>query len=289
MKGSRFYPTFTTISETPNTLCQELNEDVFDYPFFNEGVPNAGVEGHKKIRLSDIPFKKDENAMKLKGIIFHTSHCGSTLLSRMLNQLYKVRVVSEPEAINGLLLSKLFYSISDEIIDDHLEAIIDVYLQKTSPKESVIIKLTSWNVFFISAFQRLFPDVKWIYIDRDTNALMHSLEKSDGGFIDWWEHPVSTLRNHFLGKGEELENKREYLKQMIEGHRKYANLNKNELALFLKYPNFIHEIEDILNHFQLKASGLEKGKINQLLKYDAKSMKKIIWKNGDKSGEDCRQ
>lgn len=269
------YPVSTTISQKPQVMYKELPEEVFQYPFFNDGVLASNVIETKR----NFSLDKNNEKLELKGLIFNISHCGSTLLSNMLGQLEGVKMVSEPEAINGLLLSKVFYGIKEEEIIHQLQQIVNLYQQKVQSKQFLILKLTSWNIYMIQLFQKAFPNVKWIFLDRDTASLLQSLKKSDGGFIDWWQHPVDNLRKHFIEEEQHIINKEAYLKALIKGHRKHANTNKNANGLFIEYPNFIHQYEAILNHLELKYSSNEILASKEILKYDSKSMNKTVWKN----------
>lgn len=270
----KIYPIYTTVARNPETICQELNEEVFEFPFFNEGVASSMINPGRTFTLSSAEISADKGCLDLKGLIFNVSHCGSTLLCRMVNQLQRVRVVSEPEAINGLLLSKILYDIDDDEIIGKLREIVKLYQQKENSKESLIIKLTSWNIYFVKLFQRAFPALKWIYIDRETETLTKSLMKSDGGFIDWWNHPVSVLRERFIESKGTINTKKQYVREMIKGHRFHANNNQDSNSLLVEYPKFIKDYEGILHHFKLEATAEEIKQSKAMLQYDAKLMRK---------------
>lgn len=272
MLNSNIYPVYTQVKEEPTTICRELKEEVFEYPFFNQGVSYSNTENFKQYNLEELDTDQRDSDLVIKGIIYHTSHCGSTLLSRMLGKLSKVRIVSEPESINGLLLSAILHQTSAKEVKRKLEQIIRLYCKKHTVEEFLILKLTSWNVFSIDVFQKCFPDTKWLFIDRNTDELLSSLESNNGGFIDWWEYPVDVLRKHFIDPNDKVLSKREYLQKMIAGHRGKARMAKNSDALFLKYPNFIDKYEEILEHFEIVTSEDDVQKSLQILDHDAKAL-----------------
>lgn len=276
----KIYPVYTTIEKNPTTVCQNLSETVFEYPFFNEGVLLTKQKSTKKytLKLAEDENEGEEETLELKGLIFHTSHCGSTLLCRMLNQIKSVRVVNEPESINGLLLSMKLYSIPDEEIKERLRRIVKSYQQKTDSKHHLIIKLTSWNVYFINLILQTFPKIKWIYLDRDNESLINSLMKKDGGFIDWWQHPVDELRKHFIDTNKDIKNKEQYLREIISGHRMHAMSKKENNNIFLEYPEFIKNYQVILDYFELKPTIKELKNLREAMKYDSKSTGKKLWK-----------
>lgn len=271
------YPIYTTVEMNPEIVIKEVDEEAFDYPFFDVGV---SATNEKLFNQSCPPLKQgfeEGDELELKGLIFSVSHCGSTLLVRMLNQLQGVKIVSESEAINGLLLSKILYNIDDDEIINRLREVVRLYQQKANSKQSLIIKLTSWNAYLIRLFPKAFPNLNWIFIDRETEALTNTLMNRDGGFIDWWEHPVDQVRKYFIETGKTINNKEEYIGEMIKGHRSHANGNRNSNALFLNYPQFIEDYEGIINHFGLAATEEDIANSKKMLEYDSKSMEKKNW------------
>src|SRR5690606_37852172 len=138
--------------------------------------------------------------LPLKGLVFHTSHCGSTLLANMFRATKKTGGVSDTEAINGLMLSAIFYNLEEKILLNSLLTIIESYLKPLGEVDQVVFKLTSWNVFFIELFQKAYPEVPSNFIDRKTEEVVASLLKSGRGFVEWFYHPTNLLQNHFLGE-----------------------------------------------------------------------------------------
>jgi len=256
-------------------MCEALHEQVFDYPFYNDGVPHARVNRGQTYPLESFAPEEDSNALELRGLIFHTSHCGSTLLSGMLSQVKSVRVVKESEAINGVLLVHLMFGLPEEEVVLRLKKIIRAYSQKAEGKQHLIIKLTSWNVYLIRLFHRAFPGVKWLYLDRDAEALLASLEKADGGLLDWWNSPTDILWKHFVLDRNEVTDKASFLRSIIAGHHHHANQHRNEQGLFLTYPNFLEAFEPIVDHFGLVATADEIAQAQEQRKYNAKTQQPL--------------
>jgi hypothetical protein len=102
---------------------------------------------------------------------------------------------------------------------------------------------------------------------------------ADGGFIEWWDHPVDHLRKHFIETGITINNKEDYIREMIKGHRLHANDHKNRRGLFLNYPQFIEDYEKIINHFELVATEEDIINSKKILVYDSKSMEKKNWRS----------
>lgn len=280
MKEVKF-PVYTTVAPVPNTICEVVGAAAFDYPFFNDGVVHSRVQltERKTYKLDDLDNFNAADLLEIKGFIFHTAHCGSTLLSKMLSKLPKVRVVSETEAINGLLLSSLLYDLPEATVLNHLKRIMDAYRQPIHDEQYLIFKMTSWNVFFVHIFQKLYPDTNWIYIDRDTEDMVQSLLKSGKGFVDWWNHPVDSMRQHFLSDTDIYEDQEGYIRLMLLKHRHFAHQGKNEKSCFVDYPDFIAEYESvILPHFNLRYSKSEIALSLEMTQFESKQHTAVAFK-----------
>jgi hypothetical protein len=277
----KIFPVYTTVEVQPVTCLKAMEADVFRYPFFNEGVQqrNQPAEDYRTYGWDDLQMDEEKDLLQLKGFIFHTSHCGSTLLSRMLGSMPGVRVVSETEAINGLLLAYALNDLPENKVSVHLKQIMEAYRQPFEGEKMLLFKLTSWNIFFIKLFQQLYPDIPWIYLDRDTDEVVDSLLEKGGGFAEWWYHPVDILRGFFTGRKAGSLNKEDYLRHMVEMHRFNALSNQNGKSGLFKYPEWIGQFEKaILPHFNLRFSENEIRDAMQVTRYDAKQLQKILFK-----------
>lgn len=272
MPTSFKFPTYTLVSGSPITYCEELNPEVFQYPFFNQGVSAKRKEyaERKTSILGESAFPQEDQLLPIKGFIYHTAHCGSTLIGRMLGSSSQVRIISEPEAINGLLLSYIFHQLPEAQVLTLLKKIMEAYRIPGDGKASIIFKLTSWNVYFICLFQKIYPEINWIYIDRDTEKLVQILKNEDGGFIDWWHHPVDILRKYFTENQAECSDLESYLRQLVEGHRKHARAARNGGSLFMLYPSLLNSFPEILTHFGLTFTSDETEKALGFLQFESK-------------------
>ena len=282
MSKTAYFPSYTKVSETPITIFEKLHPEVFDPPFFNDAVSMFRTKDslRKELDLTAETISQNRGLLTLKGFVFHTSHCGSTLLANMFRAAKKTRVVSETEAINGLLLSAIFYNLEEKILLKSLKTIVESYLQPLAEAEQVVFKLTSWNVFFIELFQKAYPEVPWIFIDRKTEEVVASLLKSGRGFVEWFYHPTNLLQNYFLGEEKQFESLENYLFAMVEAHKKAIEKIRLGNNLFLEYPSFPNKFEsEILPHFNLNYSEKELESAEEARKYDAKSIYKTPYSN----------
>ncbi len=264
------FPWNTSPTNPPETIYRWLTRDVFRYPFFDDGV-HALHTYRNETKDPESVVSQEVPDLRLSGLIFHTAHCGSTLLAQMLGSSGRVRVVSETEAINGLLLAHVFGHLTIEELIVRLRLIMEAYLPAFPGEEHLLFKLTSWNVFFVDVFQAAFPDVPRIYIDRETTDVVQSLLRSGNGFVQWCDSPTNVLRHYFTGVSD-FENKEAFLRKMVELHRSHAIRNEN--TRFFQYPGFWNEFTRITEHFQLNFAEEERDSAMECLKYDAKSIHK---------------
>lgn len=272
------FPDYTTIDRNPITVCDYMDSKVFDFPFFNEGVAILKDRNclQEKSNISDITPLDEKDLLEIKGFIFHTSHCGSTLLAKMIGSSPQVRVISETEAINGLLLSYLIYQLPEKIVHNQLQKIIQAYCQPLGEEKYVVFKFTSWNVFMLPLFQKIYPNTKWIYIDRKTEEVVHSLQRSNGAMQNWFHQPTDILRKHFIHKDYKITTQEAYLFHLVEQHRKQASTYANKQCLSLQYPNFLSQFETtILSHFKLNYSEQEIKIAKDITHFYSKSFEKI--------------
>jgi len=128
-------------------------------------------------------------------------------------------------------------------------------------------------------FLKLYPAIKWIYIDRNTEEVVKSLQKSNGGMEEWFHHPVDILRRHFLDKKYNGKSKEEYLIHLVEQHRKQAIKFKNDNLYLTTYPGFLDQFAThILPHFNLKYSEQEIEEMKKVLAFNSKSYMKEPYK-----------
>jgi hypothetical protein len=144
----------------------------FTLPFLKDTINRQMSLGRKQAltladELEQCPARQVPSAF-----IFHMSRCGSTLASRMLATVDRFHVVSEPACISDAL--------SLEAIDQHrretlLSGLINALApEKRSATQAYFLKLTSWNIFHLALFRKLYPSTPWIFIYRNPEDVLAS-------------------------------------------------------------------------------------------------------------------
>ncbi|MEZ5059025.1 MAG: hypothetical protein R2879_18480 [Saprospiraceae bacterium] len=277
MESRKPFPLSTTLAQNPHTSFLDLPASSFDFPFFDEGVRqylNGGHDVTFRVLNSNLEY---DSLLPVKGFIFHCSHCGSTLLARMLNQKKNLRVVSEPEAINGLLLSKILFDLPENEILPHLEFIINSFCQKLDFEDGVVFKLTSWNVFFIRFFQKLYPSVPFLFLKREPQQVLSSLLKSEHGFQTWWDLPDQFLLKKFL-PGLEFRDRQHFISLMVEKHIEIGEDAMQHSGMIVDYQNLISDFEKITSFFDLTLSPEERKSGLEITKFNSKKYPEMeVW------------
>lgn len=259
------FPFYTSVAPQPETMYRILPISVFDAPFFNEAP--TGVVHTKSADDSGC-----ENLLPLTGFVFHSAHCGSTLLSRMFSHSGAVRTINETDAINGLLLSYHLHDLDEDGVIHLLQKIVSEYLVLPGSCRHAVFKLSSWNVFFLPLFQKAFPKVPWIYLHREEDALISSLLRSGKGFVTWYDLPADLMVRAFIPREIPLATKEDYLRQMSRMQMDIALRHQAQDGLLLRYPDFLEEFStSILPHFGIALNDTEAAAAMDMLRYDAKS------------------
>jgi len=120
----------------------------------------------------------------VKGIVFHMSRCGSTLVAQMLAALEQNIVLSEAEPVDAILRSHLREPrISDEQRIQWLRGMVNALGQRRSERErNLFLKLDCWSIAELPLIARAFPDTPWIFLYRDPLEVLASQYRSPGGW-----------------------------------------------------------------------------------------------------------
>ena len=114
--------------------------------------------------------------LKPSGFIFHISHCGSTLFSRMFGALDRNIVISEPGVLELAFRTYPRYRLfSDDQRIAFMRWIVNALGQKRFGNESgYFIKFESYAILDLPLITRAFPDVPWIFLYREPVPVMVS-------------------------------------------------------------------------------------------------------------------
>jgi hypothetical protein len=111
----------------------------------------------------------------LKGIVFHISRCGSTLISRQLMALERNIVASEPAPLDDLLRLPLHQlGLPRATMVCWLRALVTALAQPRNGEQAFYLKADCWHIHHFELLREAFPQTPWIFLYRDPVEVMVS-------------------------------------------------------------------------------------------------------------------
>lgn len=122
--------------------------------------------------------------LPLKGLIFHSGRCGSTLVAQALAALHDSVVLSEPDSLNTLikwLVALPANAENDALSGQALRALLAALGQPRRAEDSrLFLKGACWHITQIDRLLAAFPGTPWVFIYRDpTEALVSQRRNAD--------------------------------------------------------------------------------------------------------------
>lgn len=159
-----------------------LGDTRFLEPFFNETVerrlrhPFALLFRPQTSLDALVERQASRPGLPVRGLVFHMSRCGSTLVSQMLAALPWCRVLSEAGPIDSVLRAHhTLPGVSDETRMTWLRAVVAALGQPQHAEErALFLKLDAWHTLELPLLQRAFPGVPWVFLYREPVEVMAS-------------------------------------------------------------------------------------------------------------------
>lgn len=163
----------------------------FTKPFYNQTVDQCVAHPADMLFRHQTPLEQLKEIMLSRpgvrptGFIFHSSRCGSTLISQMLAAVPENIVLSEPAPVDTVLRAQFQHpEITEEQRVQWLQWLAGIWAWQRQPAEkNFFIKFDSWHVLFIPVIQQAFPDVPWVFLYREPLEVMVSQSRRRGGHV----------------------------------------------------------------------------------------------------------
>jgi hypothetical protein len=171
---------------------QDIAPAAFTDPFVAETIARVG--GKRTERPLDVLGEEpsDVAALAPRGIIYHVSKCGSTLVSQTLKRLDGLIVYSQPEALNPLLIPP--QRCDAETLTRALRGFSALLARHAGG--AYVLKLESWHTLYCAELQRAFPRTPWVFCIRDPiDVAVSVMEDPDPGV---WYRQLGSEANPFL-------------------------------------------------------------------------------------------
>ncbi|SKC64276.1 sulfotransferase [Ohtaekwangia koreensis] len=179
--------------DLPGEKVKWLNIKRFtELPVMNSAAIAALEEYTLETRL-DVLTARDKLPGKPSGFIFHTSRCGSTLLTRIIQKAADVLAFNEPQPINSLLVNytKTGNTVTDLAWEQRgnklLNSLLSTYLYT---QKKVFIKFSSFNLLVLDRITKLWPDVPIVFLYRNPIEVVVSNLEKQGGFLSQRNNPM---------------------------------------------------------------------------------------------------
>lgn len=242
----------------------------FTKPFFDDSFHSYREKKYTNWSM----IKKVANSIDPiypSGFIFHTSRCGSTLLSQLLACFEKNIVLSEAQLIHEALSIDHNKKISKEEKAALFKDTIKVLGQKRFAKEEkLFIKFDAWSIAELPFILELYPDLPWVFLYRDPIEVLVSHKRKRGVFTIPKE-----IKGKLFDQIDDTIHFDEYYKEVIYKIFETALQNKDlPKGMFINYSEIKSSVVDkIFPHFNLILSDVDIKKVNDRMNYDAKSPK----------------
>ena len=145
-----------------------------DLPFYHhalEALPTMEARPERTLALDAVA----QNARRPpRGMIFHASRCGSTLIAQAIAALAGNTVIAEAQPINAALyLGESRAAVTAALLGA---------MGQWRPEDDIYIKQTSINVIRAAGTLADFPEANWVFAYRDPVEIMVSLAQSEAGW-----------------------------------------------------------------------------------------------------------
>ncbi|CDO86029.1 hypothetical protein AWC29_28740 [Mycobacterium triplex] len=171
----------------PALWWADLSAVRFTEPFFDQTVARweSGPNARPLVRtgLDELEAVDSAPSLEPAGMIFHVSRCGSTLLSRLLATLPGVVVLAEPAPLNSLLGLDPAHVEQAFLVKAVRLLVRALGRCRHGDERRLVLKCTSWNILRRRVLAAAFPEIPWIWVQRDPVRVLASLLAEPPGWL----------------------------------------------------------------------------------------------------------
>ena len=197
------------------------------------------------------------------GFIFHSSRCGSTLLSNACRALNGSIVLSEPPAVDKLIAR--FITDTDEqgtkamLYSVFLRAAMNALAQRRTEHERYLfVKFACCSTSQIERIQRIWPNVPWVFLYRDPVETIVSNMRHRPSWLMDDDHRVLASIIDSTPEAVAHMAAEELCARSIAGFFSTAHRVANDRALLLNYNQLsTAEISNVLSFFGVEPAVAE--------------------------------
>ncbi|NLS27362.1 hypothetical protein S2M10_23570 [Sphingomonas sp. S2M10] len=117
----------------------------------------------------------------LRGLVYHMSRCGSTLVAQMLGALPATLALSEPGPFDAAVrLAMTRADLAGPRGSSLLRAMVAALGRRRGGVTQCFLKLDSWHMLAFPLIQAAFPNVPWVYLFREPVEVLVSQMRMRG-------------------------------------------------------------------------------------------------------------
>ena len=160
----------------PGLWWMDMSDVSLTEPFFQQTVERAKENKQRGQRFTEfdvlLQLEKVLEGTTPTGFIFHSSRCGSTLVSNACRAITNSIVISEANAIDKLIARFITDapegSVKESIYSVFLRGVVHVLgQQRTGSERHLFVKFACCSFSQIDRITRIWPRVPWVFLYRD--------------------------------------------------------------------------------------------------------------------------
>lgn len=159
----------------PGLLWMDMAGIDLAEPFFQQTVDRAKKENRREVFTEFdvlLQLEKILESVAPTGFIFHSSRCGSTLVSNACRAINNSIVLSEPNAVDKLVARFITDapagSVKESLYSIFLRGVVHALGQRTYRNEKhLIVKFACCSFAQFERIRRIWPNVPWVFMYRD--------------------------------------------------------------------------------------------------------------------------
>jgi len=166
--------------DPPGLWWRHLGAKRFAEPFFRDTLVAQPTEQRLCCRTALTDLEAIEPGLEPTALVFHTSRCGSTLLTQLLSTLPQCIVASEPPVIDSFLRFHRAHPAASGGAATLRGLIRALGQQREAEERHFFVKLDSWHIHDLPLFRQAFPHTPCVFLYRQPDEILASHRRKRG-------------------------------------------------------------------------------------------------------------
>ena len=258
----------------PGLWWMDMSDVSLTEPFFQQTVERAKAQNNQRgERFTEfdalLQLEKVLDSVPPTGFIFHSSRCGSTLVSNACRSITNSIVLSEANAIDKLVARLITDapegSVKESIYSVFLRGVVHALGQrKTGIEQHLFVKFSCCSFAQIERIKRIWPRVPWIFLYRDpVETIVSNLSSVPPWLVDDDRRVLAYITGASPAEVSEMRIE-ELCARTIGSFFSIANRVADDNALLINYNQLsVPVIFSVLRFFKVSPSEDEKPAIER--------------------------